>query len=75
MPDCKLSNGHKWAIAAIAGALYFIFSLRQSYEITDNISRKIGLPPLDMPGGPTMWGNFFHALVVFLIMRLLLEFF
>lgn len=66
------TNEQKWVISLTSGILFYIIALPQTYEcVTNPIFESLDLP-LIQNGSPTTFGVFIHAIVFFLIVRLMM---
>jgi hypothetical protein len=66
------TNEQKWVISLISGILFYIIALPQTYEcVTNPIFESLDLPLL-RNGSPSTFGVFVHAIVFFLIVRLMM---
>lgn len=67
------TNEQKWIISLISGILFYIVALPQTYEcITNPLFGSLDMPLIER-GAPTTFGVFVHAIVFFLIVRLMME--
>lgn len=70
----KISSGTKWLLALITAAVFLLFSLPYTYDLTNLVVSLTGMETT-VGGGPTVYGLILHTLVVFLVVRLILVFF
>ena len=69
-----LTNAEKWWISLLIGIIFFIFASPMAFGITNAVSQGLCLPATCCGNGATIFGLFFHSIVVILITRLLLQF-
>jgi uncharacterized protein YecA (UPF0149 family) len=87
-PDCKsevvviekpcdrpggISNADKWIIAAIIAVLFALLACPQAFTLSNWLFARFGLPTTSKEGRPTAFGVILHAIVFFLVIRLLMH--
>lgn len=68
-----VSNIDKWIIAGILAAVFILLVLPWTFRLTNVVVGWIGFKTVDKKGRPTIAGIIIHAVIFFLIVRLLMH--
>lgn len=69
----SFTSAQKWWISLALALVFFIISSPFIYALTNGISIGLGLPPMYVAmGGATAYGLFWHTVIFFLLVRLLM---
>jgi len=69
----SFTSAQKWWIALAIALIFLIISSPFIYALTNGLSLVLGLPPMYVTsGGPTSYGLFWHFIIFFLVVRLLM---
>ena len=68
-----VSNMDKWIIAAIIAVIFVLLASPFAFRLTNWLFAKIGMPTVTKGGQPTISGLLVHAVVFFIIIRLLMH--
>lgn len=63
-------NQQKWAIAIFAGVIFYLISTPWTYEMTNVIFSKVGMPTVGLDNKPTYFGQFLHVVVYAIVAKL-----
>lgn len=68
----SVTNLTKWWISLQSAFIFFCIANPVTFEVTDDISRIMGLPPVLSGKVPTPFGMLLHSIVYLLIVRLMM---
>jgi hypothetical protein len=68
-----VSNVDKWIIAAIIAVIFIVLACPLAFRLTNALFSPLGFPTSSKKGRPTLLGLFVHAVIFFVVIRLLMH--
>lgn len=73
MCDKPYTSNDKWTISIVSGLLFLVIASPYGFNLTNSVTRRLGLVIADGQGCPNLAGILLHGIVFVLLLRLMME--